>query len=59
MTLQTKLTVRLSTKDKRSIKHAMKQSKKRTMSDYIRTIILKDIRNSNESKTEQLRANQK
>ena len=59
MTLQTKLTVRLSNKDKRSIKHAMKQSKERTMSDYIRATVLKDIRTKNQSKTEQLRANQK
>jgi Arc/MetJ-type ribon-helix-helix transcriptional regulator len=59
MTLQTKLTVRLSNKDKRSIKHAVKQSKERTMSDYIRAAVLKDIRNKNESRTEQLKANQK
>jgi hypothetical protein len=59
MPLQAKLTVRLSNKDKRSIKHTMKQSKERTMSDYIRTIVFKDIRKNNESKTEQLKANQK
>jgi Arc/MetJ-type ribon-helix-helix transcriptional regulator len=59
MTLQNKLTVRISNKDKRSIKHAVKQSKERTMSDYIRATVLKDIRNKNESRTEQLKANQK
>jgi hypothetical protein len=59
MTLQTKLTVRLTNKDKRSIKHAVKQSKEITMSNYIRTIVLKDIRSKNESRTEQLKANQK
>ncbi len=51
MTLQTKLTVRLSNKDKRSIKHAVKQSKERTMSDYIRTTILNNIMKNNESRT--------
>jgi hypothetical protein len=59
MTLQTKLTVRLTNKDKRSIKHAVKQSKEITMSNYIRTIVLKDIRSKNESRTEQLKANKK
>jgi hypothetical protein len=51
MTLQTKLTVRLTNKDKRSIKHAVKQSQERTLSDYIRRIVLKDIRNKSESRT--------
>ncbi len=59
MTLQTKLTVRLTNKDKRSIKHAVKQSKERTMSDYIRTTVLNNIRKNNESRTKQLKANQK
>jgi hypothetical protein len=56
MALQTKLTVRLTNKDKRSIKHAVKQSKERTMSDYIRTTVLNNIKNNNESRTNKLQS---
>ena len=54
MTLQTKLTVRLSNKDKRTIKHAVKQSKERTMSDYIRATVLNNIGKNNESRTNKI-----
>ena len=43
MTLQNKLTIRISTKDKRAIRNEVKQSKEITLSDYIRRIVLKDI----------------
>ncbi|HEY8096744.1 MAG TPA: hypothetical protein VIE65_11735 [Methylobacter sp.] len=56
MTLQTKLTVRLSNKDKRSIKNAVKQSKERTMSDYIRATVLSNIRKNNESRTSKIQS---
>jgi hypothetical protein len=51
MTLQNKLTIRISTKDKRAIRNEVKQSKEITLSDYIRRIVLKDIRRKNESRT--------
>jgi len=58
MTLQTKLTVRLTIKI-RDHKTCCKTIKEITMSNYIRTIVLKDIRSKNESRTEQLKANKK
>ena len=56
MTLQNKLTIRISTKDKRAIRHEVKQSKERTISDYIRRIVLKDIRNKNESRPNKIQS---
>jgi hypothetical protein len=56
MTLQNKLTIRISTKDKRAIRHEVKRSKERTLSDYIRRIILKDIRNKNEQRTNKIQS---
>jgi hypothetical protein len=56
MTLRNKLTIRISTKDKRAIRHEVKQSKERTLSDYIRNMIIKDIRNKSESRTNKIQS---
>jgi hypothetical protein len=56
MTLQNKLTIRISTKDKRAIRNEVKQSKEITLSDYIRRIVLKDIRSKNESRTNKVQS---
>jgi hypothetical protein len=56
MMLQNKLTIRISTKDKRAIRNEVKQAKEITLSDYIRRIVLKDVRNKNESRANKVQS---